>query len=390
MNGIYVQNYHISMKKLIFRNIFKDITYFFLLSSLSITLIVWVIQSVNFLDFVTEDGHGLGVYATYSLLSLPKIFSRLTLFLFFISTFFVLYRYEDNNEISIFWTHGIKKIEFVNNFIKFSLIFVIIQLIFSYFIVPATQEKARNLFKSSNIDYFPSILKSKYFNDTIEDVTIFIGEKGVNGNLKQIFLMDNKKNKIGSQIILSKSGKLIKRNKNFFLILNDGNIINLDSKKSNILQFNKSEFNLSKYTSKTTTYPKIQETNSKTLIKCLNILLFKNPIFFNQIEANKILNCDQQNIEGINKEMYKRLFVPLYIFLIGVISSALILKSKNNKNFNFFKLVIFLFGFASIVFSEISVQFISLNIINNLLLTLCPIIISLAFYIFIKINLKFN
>ena len=385
MNGIYVQNYHISMKKLIFRNIFKDITYFFLLSSLSITLTVWVIQSVNFLDFVTEDGHGLGVYASYSLLSLPKIFSRLTLFLFFISTFFVLFRYEDNNEISIFWTHGVKKIEFVNNFIKFSLIFVIIQLIFSYLIVPATQEKARNLFKASNIDYFPSILKSKYFNDTIEDVTIFIGEKGVNGSLKQIFLMDNKKNRIGSQIILSKSGNLIKKNKNFFLILNDGNIINLDSKKSNILQFNKSEFNLSKYSSKTTTYPKIQETNSKTLIKCLNILIFKN-----SKEAKNILNCDQQNIEGINKEMYKRLFVPLYIFLIGVISSALILKSKNNKNFNFFKLIIFLFGFAAIVFSEVSVQFVSLNIINNLLLTLSPIIISLVFYIFIKINLKLN
>ena len=385
MNGIYVQNYHISMKKLIFRNIFKDITYFFLLSSLSITLIVWVIQSVNFLDFVTEDGHGLGVYATYSLLSLPKIFSKLTLFLFFISTFFVLFRYEDNNEISIFWTHGVSKIEFVNNFIKFSLIFVIIQLIFSYFIVPATQEKARNLFKVSNIDYFPSILKSKYFNDTIEDVTIFIGEKGVKGNLKQIFLMDSKKNKTGSQIILSKSGNLIKKNKTFFLILNDGNIINLNAKKSNILKFNKSEFNLSKYSSKTTTYPKIQETNSKTLIKCLNILIFKK-----SKNAKKILNCDQQNIEGINKEMYKRLFMPLYIFLIGIISSALILKSKNNKNYNFFKLIIFLFGFAAIVFSEISVQFVSLNIINNLLLTLSPIIISLVFYIFIKINLKFN
>ena len=385
MNGIYVQNYHISMKKLIFRNIFKDITYFFLLSSLSITLIVWVIQSVNFLDFVTEDGHGLGVYATYSLLSLPKIFSKLTLFLFFISTFFVLFRYEDNNEILIFWTYGVKKIEFVNKFIKFSLIFVIIQLFFSYFIVPATQEKARNLFKVSNIDYFPSILKSKYFNDTIEDVTIFIGEKGVNGNLKQIFLMDSKKNKTGSQIILSKSGNLIKKNKTFFLILNDGNIINLNAKKSNILKFNKSEFNLSKYSSKTVTYPKIQETNSKTLIKCLNILIFKK-----SKNTKKILNCDQQNIEGINKEMYKRLFMPLYIFLIGVISSALILKSKNNKNYNFFKLIIFLFGFAAIVFSEISVQFVSLNIINNLLLTLSPIIISLVFYIFIKINLKFN
>ena len=49
------------MKKLIFRNIFKDITYFFLITSVSLTLIVWVIQAVNYLDFVSEDGHSFTV-----------------------------------------------------------------------------------------------------------------------------------------------------------------------------------------------------------------------------------------------------------------------------------------------------------------------------------------
>ena len=46
------------MKKLIFKKFGKDIFQFFLLVSISISLIVWVIQAVNFLDIVTEDGHG--------------------------------------------------------------------------------------------------------------------------------------------------------------------------------------------------------------------------------------------------------------------------------------------------------------------------------------------
>ena len=379
------------MKKLIFRNIFKDITYFFLLSSLSLTLIVWVIQSVNFLDFVTEDGHGLGVYATYSLLNLPKIFSRLTIFLFFISTFYILYKYEDNNEMSILWIHGVKKIEFINNFIKFSVLFVILQFSFTYIIVPATQEKARSLFKNSDIDYLPSILKSKFFNDTIEDVTIFVGEKDLNGNLKNIFLKDNKnyrndeRGENTSQIILSKSGKLIKKNKKYFLILNDGNIINLDSKKTNIIQFNKSEFNLSKYTSKTTKYPKIQETSSSLLLKCIDFLILKNSSNF-----EKIFNCDEQNIDGVLKELYKRLGVPLFIILIGLITSCVVLKTKSNNNFNFFQLIIFIFGFSIIVLSEIAVQFINMSFINNILILLSPIIIGMLFYIFLNINLGFN
>ena len=379
------------MKKLIFRNIFKDITYFFLLSSLSLTLIVWVIQSVNFLDFVTEDGHGLGLYATYSLLNLPKIFSRLTIFLFFISTFYILYKYEDNNEISILWIHGVKKIEFINNFIKFSILFVLMQLLFTYIIVPTTQEKARSLFKNSDIDYLPSILKSKFFNDTIEDVTIFVGEKDINGNLKNIFLKDNKNyndndDKLNtSQIILSKSGQLIKKNRKYYLILNDGNIINLDSKKTNIIKFNKSEFNLSKYTSKTTTYPKIQETSSSLLFKCINFLVLKNTNNF-----EKIFNCDEQNIDGVIKELYKRLGVPLYIFLIGLVTSCLILRTKNNNNFNLFQFFVFIFGFSIIVLSEISVQFINMSFLNNFLIVLLPILFGIFFYILLIINSGFK
>ena len=64
------------MNKLIFRKLSYDILTFFLLSSLSITSIVWVIQGVNLLDIVTEKGHSINVYFYYSLLSIPKIFGN--------------------------------------------------------------------------------------------------------------------------------------------------------------------------------------------------------------------------------------------------------------------------------------------------------------------------
>ena len=63
------------MNKLIFRKLFLDILYFFLLSSMAITLIVWVIQGVNFLDIIAEQGHAIKIYLIYSLLNIPKIFS---------------------------------------------------------------------------------------------------------------------------------------------------------------------------------------------------------------------------------------------------------------------------------------------------------------------------
>ena len=42
------------MKKLIFKKLLFDITVFFLISSVTLGLIVWVIQAVNYMDFITE------------------------------------------------------------------------------------------------------------------------------------------------------------------------------------------------------------------------------------------------------------------------------------------------------------------------------------------------
>ena len=112
------------MKKLIFKKFAKDIFQFFLLVSISISLIVWVIQAVNYLDIVTEDGHGFRVYFLYTLLSLPKIFSKILPFIYFISIFYIILKYENNNELIIFWTIGIKKLDFVNILIIFSIFYI--------------------------------------------------------------------------------------------------------------------------------------------------------------------------------------------------------------------------------------------------------------------------
>jgi lipopolysaccharide export system permease protein len=105
-------------KKLIFNKLFIDTLKFFLIITFSFGIIVWIIQAVNFLDFVTEDGHGLDVYFKYTLLNFPKILAELMPLMFFISLFYTLIRYEDNNELKIFWLIGIEKNYFVNQILN--------------------------------------------------------------------------------------------------------------------------------------------------------------------------------------------------------------------------------------------------------------------------------
>ena len=259
------------MKKLIFKKFAKDLTKFFLLASISVTLIVWVIQAVNFLDLVTEDGHGFKIYFLYTLLSLPKIFSKTLPFIYFASVYYIILKYETNNELIIFWTIGIKKIEFINVLIKFSIFYLIFQLLLTTYIVPKTLDQARSFIRSSSVDLFSSIIKEKEFIDTVKNLTIFVENKSKDGRLNNIFLKEDLGN--GKyQIIYAKRGLIDNiKNKNI-LLLYEGKILNKNKNNTNNLKFSKTEINLSRFATKTTTYPKLQETSTYFIFSCIIFL----------------------------------------------------------------------------------------------------------------------
>ena len=163
-----------SMEKIIFRKFFYDIISFFLIVSFSLSLIAWIIQSVNYLDFISKDGHGFQVYFSFIFLNFPKIFSKIIIFSYFISLFYIIIKYQSNNEILIFWTNGVSKFKLVNFILKVSIIITVLQILLVYFIVPKAQDYSRDFIRGSNIDLFSSLITEKKFIDTVKDFTLFV------------------------------------------------------------------------------------------------------------------------------------------------------------------------------------------------------------------------
>ena len=365
------------MKKLIFKKLILDINVFFLIAILCTATVIWVIQAVNFLDIVSEDGHSLAIYFKYTLLNLPKTFSRTSIFIFFISVFYIILKYENNNELFVFWSNGITKKYFVNVVVLFSLLFLIIQILFTSYLVPSSQNKARSYIRASNIDFFPSLIKEKKFIDTVSNLTIFIEEKNEQGILKRIFLKDTL-NANASQTIYAKEGKIISIDRETYIKLYDGKIINTKGEKINTFSFKETEINLSKYKTKTTTFPKIQEQSTFSLAGCISKTFRKNLT----ADYMKSINCKQNNMSVFLLEFFKRFYMPLYIPLITLISSLLILKSKDSFNFNIFKNIIFIIGVTLIVMSEITVKYFSTNMTNNILFLSFPLFLFILIYSF--------
>jgi lipopolysaccharide export system permease protein len=365
--------------KLIFRNFFNDVTGIFLVLLLSFGLIVWVIQAVNFLDFVTEDGHGLLVYIKFTLLNLPKIFSRLIPIIFFISIFYIINKYEDNNELKIFWLVGVNRIEFINKLIKYSIFFTFILLILNTLLVPASQNKARKFIQSSNIDFFPSLIREKKFIDTVEGLTIFI-EKKNNKFYENIFIKDDKITK--KKIIYAKKGQLINNEKERSLRLEDGKIINIYNSNITEFDFKNTTIDLSNYITKSITDFKVQEKKTSSLINCYwnYFILNKNIEYF---DPN---NCNDPAIKEIQSELYKRMIKPMYLILLSILSGYILLFSKENAHNKRYRLIVFLSGVFLIIISELFNSFLHENYYFLHFSLIFPFILFICLYWILKKN----
>ena len=374
------------MNKLIFKKILSDYLNFFIIAIISTSLIVWVFQSVNFLDIIIEDGRGYLTYLNYSILNFPKIISKLLPFVLFFSFFYILNKYENNNELLIFWNFGVNKIKLVYFFFYFSLIVVVLQIILSSIIVPNSLQFSRSIMTKSNINLFEGFIKPKRFNDTVKNLTIYSEDKKENGDLVNIFI--KKDNELDFQITYAQIGRL-KTGANNILELYDGQTINYVDKKITTFNFQKSDFSLNNLESNIIEVNKIQETKTIVLLACLNRQFNIGLYLLNDISlSNSEHNCKYENIDNVFKELYKRFLIPLYIPVLFLTTLILILSSKENKNYSSRKVIIFLFNFFLIVFSEISLKFIGKSIFENYLIFSIPII--LMFFLLLNFNYQFK
>jgi lipopolysaccharide export system permease protein len=367
------------MKKIIFRKLLLDCLTFFFLALLGISLIIWVFQAVNFLDIMIEDGRNYNVYFNYTLLNFPKIISRILPFALFISFSYTFIKYEANNELIIFWNHGVSKISIVNFFFWISILIMLIQILLMSLIVPKSQEMARSELRSSNVDYFEGLIKPKKFNDTVKGLTIFAEDKNENGELKNIYIKKNNYEK-GFQITFAKKGVFELKGNKKILVLYDGQTLNQNNNNITNFDFSRSDFGLGNMDSHLVTHKKIQEQSTISLIRCIKSIFEKKDY--------NVINCNKNNPRNIYKTIFKRLINPFYLPVLILISLLFILTSKENLKYNKYKYSIFLLGLGLIILSESSLGYISNNLNKNILILILPIFLILFFYIIFIHKLK--
>lgn len=373
------------MKNTIYKYFFHEFLRYFAITIFALAVIIWAIQSVNFLDLVTEDGHSFSIYFAYSFLTLSKILTKLIPFCFLLATIFTIVKLEKDNELIILWASGLNKIYIVNLIFRISLIIMLLQLILTNIINPKLLNLSRSLLKNSELQFIPSLLKEKQFNDAVEGLTIFVEKKNINNRYKNIFIRDDSNilSDIGttSSTIFAKSGH-IETDKNN-LILYDGIIQKLkDDNTVTIVKFKTTSFNLSGMSTKSISVPKMQETSTLKILMCIK---------------NNNTNVDMHNCSPNKKsfmdtkiEINKRFGMPIFIPLISLVCAFLLSSRNDKKIYDYNKYIYFLIGFSILTLSEIFVRYSGISWTHTAIYYLLPLGMLPVFYLTLIRKFKYE
>ena len=372
------------MKNTIYKYFFFEFIRNFTIILFAFTAVIWTIQAVNFLDLVTDDGHAFRVYMIYSFLIITKMLTKLIPFSFLIAMMLTISKLEKDNELIILWTSGLNKIHLVNLIFRISLMVMLLQIFMSNVVTPETLNKSRKLLKHSELQFVPSLLKQKIFNDTVEGLTVFVEKKNIDGTYHNLFIRDDSnvltQVSSSSSTIFAKSGIVNEESKK--LILNNGNIQRLGEDGSvSLIKFDRTELSLSGLSTKSITEPKIQETSTFDILLCLRD---KN------LEMH---NCQTEDKEkkDIKIEINKRFGMPIFIPLIGLICCFILSSRKEKKlskknNLTFYSII----SFIILVVSEITVRYSGISFNHTLIYYFLPIVLLPLIYILLIRAFKYE
>jgi len=363
----------------IYLNFTLEILKIFLVVLFGLSMIALTVRAVNFLDLIVDSGYSVSTYFQYSLLNLLGISVKFIPLSFLVSLSIFVFRHLQDNEFIILWTSGVKKISLVKIFIFISSLISIVYLLFSTFLTPLALNKSRNILNTSNFNSFLPTVKTKQFSDSFKGFTFFV-ERKIDNQIENIFIHDtggNLKNlspdtnETSNNTILAQSG-IIENKK--ILLLNGQIISSKRNKKSEIINFQQLIINLDNLSTMTIKKPKIQETSTFVLLKCL-------------------INDQNQNVKFCNKDFKKeiistlnrRIIFPFYIPLLALICAISLIKSKK---FYLNKYCSFIYSFFLLVFIELAVRYTGIN--NSILFVFLILPFLLFFTLYFFLNYKFS
>ncbi|MBQ8465420.1 MAG: LptF/LptG family permease [Alphaproteobacteria bacterium] len=303
------------MKKLD-KYIAKQIIIGFLIVTFSLLSIVWLTQSLNFVELVTSKGLPIFMFVEMTSLLMPRIFVIMAPIALFVSVLFVYNRLIADRELMVMKAAGISPLNLAKAAIFVGSFISVFNLYVNNIVIPVAEQKLAQLQWQAQNDMSHMMFKEGEFTTVEYQMTVFVSKYDKNGSVYGI-LVNDERDRSKKVTLSSERGRVIYTPSGPRLILVNGvrNELTRDSKK----QFSSLAFDRYSVDFGVSGKNKEKETGARELTLKELLFSFKNKAL-TQIQINRYMT-----------EGFKRILIPLYNIIFALIACTGLLVGNFNR-----------------------------------------------------------
>lgn len=216
----------VGMKKL---NLYitKQIVVGFLLVAFCLMSIIWLTQSLRFIELITNKGISLGIFVEMTSLLMPRIFTILAPISLFAAVLFVYNRMLSDRELSVMKAAGISPWENAKPALLVGLVMAVFNIYVMNFGIPAAENAFNDLEWQVKNDVSQLMFREGEFTTIQQDLTLFITTHEPDGSVGGILINDDRNPKTRSTVS-AELGRIVHTKKGPRIILVHGSRQELD------------------------------------------------------------------------------------------------------------------------------------------------------------------
>ncbi|MBP5343554.1 MAG: LPS export ABC transporter permease LptF [Alphaproteobacteria bacterium] len=300
--------------KIIDKYILKQAVIGFLTILISLTILIWLTQSLRMIDMIVTKGVSVQIFLKMTLLILPNFLQILAPLALFAVTLFVFTRMQSDKELMVLSAVGMSSAQLIKSLCGFACILVVLGYLLTLFVIPQSYTELREMkWKiANNLSHL--LLQEGQFSSLGKGKTLYIRERLGDGKVKGIIAYEAKGPK--KTILIADEGVMFQTNDGIGVTLGQGSRqeYNTQTKGFSVLKFDKNTISFNDKSSKESRKTDVRELPLSTLLN-----------------ATKHDVPDRVTYRKYKVEAMKRLTQPLYNLLFVLLAAAGVLSGYYNR-----------------------------------------------------------
>ncbi|MBX2834193.1 MAG: LPS export ABC transporter permease LptF [Micavibrio sp.] len=224
--------------KILDRYIFSSILSAMIFVSVTLAVVIFLTQSIRFLELVVESGAASQTFWVLTALALPRFFEIILPLSLMISILFCFYRMNADSELVIVRAVGMSPLTLARPALILAIITTIALWGVTMWLAPVSLAEMQAKRQEVKAQVSSLIFREGVFNQAGKGLTVYAKKRLSDGTLEGLMIHDGRKNQKTPSTIIAKSGTISPTNEGFQVLVFDGQRQEFDSKTKNYSRLN--------------------------------------------------------------------------------------------------------------------------------------------------------